>query len=657
MKKINKLLVANRGEIAVRIMRTARQMGYRTVAVYSEVDKGALHVECANESICIGMAPASESYLCIDKIIQAAKSVNADAIHPGYGFLSENADFAEACAKANILFVGPSPSTIRLMGSKRQSKLAMLEHGVSCIPGYQGAEQDDKTILVQAKKIGMPLMLKASAGGGGRGMRLVFDQKNLQSELNLARSEALSAFGDDEIILERALIEPRHIEIQVFADSHGNVVYLGERDCSIQRRHQKVVEESPSPFVDDVLRKKMGLAAVNVARACNYVGAGTVEFLVDENKDFYFLEMNTRLQVEHPVTEMVTGQDLVQWQLQVTEGKSLPLTQEQIQLQGHAIEVRLYAEDPRQDFLPQTGRAVKWEMVEIENVRLDSGIKEGQEVSAYYDPMLAKIIAYADDRATAIAKLSNTLANTVLLGVNNNKQFLQSVLEHPSFIQGQATTGFLQSEFPNNEYQVVAPNNKTLAIAALLLYRNSQLNPVYYRDVWSVAVPLQNNLILTFEGKDYTATISHNQEQYSVEIAGELFELQCEHHQHDTNKLQVVCGAKQSVVNYVLNANTLLLDDGSGHFEIHDNTYRPASVNQRDGETEVLAPMDGRIVEIAVEAGQPVQTGEVVAVLEAMKMAHQLKAASDGQIEEVTVKVGQQVKTRQLVAKITEIKK
>lgn len=341
---MHKILIANRGEIAVRVIRSARNLGFRTVAVYSEADADALHVSEADEAVCIGPASVGQSYLSIDNILQAANNTGADAIHPGYGFLSENADFARACEAASITFIGPGAQAIELMGSKRLSKIAMLQAGVPCIAGYQGADQSDDVLLAKARDIGFPIMVKASAGGGGRGMRLVLQQADLAEQIGTARSEAQSAFGSGELILERAVLEPRHIEIQVFADSHGNVVHLGERDCSIQRRHQKVVEEAPSPFVDTELRERMGAAAVETARSCQYRGAGTVEFLVDKDKNFYFLEMNTRLQVEHPVTEMVTGQDLVAWQLAVAAGESLPLTQSQIELRGHAIEVRLYAD-------------------------------------------------------------------------------------------------------------------------------------------------------------------------------------------------------------------------------------------------------------------------------------------------------------------------
>ena len=384
MSGINKVLVANRGEIAIRIFRTARSMGYRTVAVYSGADADALHVDWADQAVCLGPAAAEESYLAIKKILLAAERTGADAVHPGYGFLAENADFARACQDAGLIFIGPPAAAIELMGSKRLSKVAMQEAGVRCIPGYQGDDQSDSQLLSQAGKIGFPLMVKASAGGGGKGMRLVSSESELDDAIGRARSEAQKAFGNGELILEKALVESRHIEIQVFADCHGNVVHLGERDCSIQRRHQKVVEESPSPFVDEDLRKRMGRAATDAARACNYLGAGTVEFLVDQDKNFYFLEMNTRLQVEHPVTELVTGQDLVAWQLLVASGEPLPLLQDDIALTGHAMEVRLYAEDPRKQFMPQTGKIFRWDTPESDSVRIDHGIRVGQHVRPHY---------------------------------------------------------------------------------------------------------------------------------------------------------------------------------------------------------------------------------------------------------------------------------
>ncbi|HZX16921.1 MAG TPA: acetyl-CoA carboxylase biotin carboxylase subunit, partial [Pseudomonas sp.] len=424
MPAFNKILIANRGEIACRVMRTAQDLGYRTVAVYSEADADARHVQQADEAVCIGPAQVNQSYLLIANIIDAAQKTGADAIHPGYGFLSENADFARACEAAGIVFIGPTVEAIHLMGSKRLSKIAMLEAGVPCIPGYEGAAQDDETLSREAGRIGYPLMIKASAGGGGRGMRLVHESGELLAQIRTARSEAQNAFGSGELILERAVIQPRHVEIQVFGDQHGSIVYLGERDCSVQRRHQKVVEEAPCPVMTPELRQAMGEAAVKAAASVNYVGAGTVEFLLDQSGEFFFLEMNTRLQVEHPVTELITGQDLVAWQIRVAEGQPLPLKQDEIRLTGHAMEVRLYAEDATQNFLPQTGTALRWEPALREGIRIDHGLVEGQAITPFYDPMLAKVIAYGATREEARRKLVRAVEDCVLLGVNGNQRFL-----------------------------------------------------------------------------------------------------------------------------------------------------------------------------------------------------------------------------------------
>ncbi|WP_313512470.1 acetyl-CoA carboxylase biotin carboxylase subunit, partial [Pseudomonas sp.] len=472
MPTFDKILIANRGEIACRVMRTAHELGYRTVAVYSEADSGARHVQLADEAVCIGPAQVNQSYLVIENIIAAAQKTGADAIHPGYGFLSENADFARACAVAGIVFIGPSIEAIHLMGSKRLSKLAMLEAGVPCIPGYEGADQDDASLAEQAARIGYPLMIKASAGGGGRGMRLVRESGELIAQLRSARSEAQNAFGSGELILERALIRPRHVEIQVFGDHHGNLVHLGERDCSVQRRHQKVVEESPCPVMTPALRQAMGDAAVNAAASVAYVGAGTVEFLLDDSGEFFFLEMNTRLQVEHPVTERVTGQDLVAWQIRVAEGQPLPLRQEQITLSGHAIEVRLYAEDPAQGFLPQTGSVLRWEPAELDGIRIDHGLREGQRISPFYDPMLAKLIAYGATRDKARRKLIRAVEDCLLLGVNANQRFLANLLRHPQFAAGRASTAFIAEHFADDpSLSPQRPGACELACAAALLYQ------------------------------------------------------------------------------------------------------------------------------------------------------------------------------------------
>lgn len=651
MKKITKVLIANRGEIAVRVMRTATQMGYTTVAVFSDADRDSLHVECADESVALGGSSASESYLSIEKVIAAATQSGADAIHPGYGFLSENTHFAEACQQAGIIFIGPPASAIKLMGSKRLSKIAMIESGVPCIPGYQGADQDDATLLAQASEIGVPLMIKASAGGGGRGMRLVTDQANFANDLDAARSEAKNAFASDEMILERAVIEPRHIEIQVFADQHGNVIHLGERDCSIQRRHQKVVEESPSPFVDADLRQKMGQAAVNAAKACDYVGAGTVEFLVDADKNFYFLEMNTRLQVEHPVTEMVTGLDLVELQLRVANGEPLPITQAQVKLKGHAIEVRVYAEDPRDNFVPQSGQILSWKP--SAKARIDSGIREGQIISPYYDPMLAKVITWSETREQAITKLASALADTELLGVNNNIRFLADVISRKAFIDGDATTGFLAQQYPDENYQASKPEAIISAIAGLLFFRKSQFDHNYSGRHWRRAVAMVSQYKLLFNDDDYSVSMSFDQGIYRAKVADEKFEFA---NVVDKNgRCSIELGGQRIGVNFSHSGACLHLQHKLAYYTFEDVSYAPASSAMSAGDEHVRAAMDGAIVDIKVAKGDHVKAGDVVAILEAMKMAHQLKAGVDGVIDKVNIEIGQQVKSRQIL--ITTIKR
>ncbi|HEY8568819.1 acetyl-CoA carboxylase biotin carboxylase subunit, partial [Microbulbifer sp.] len=449
------LLVANRGEIALRIMRTARQEGYRTVAIYSDADRDAAHVAGADMAVPIGGNTPQESYLDIGKILDAVERTGADCIHPGYGFLSENAQFARACEEAGLCFIGPSADVIELMGNKRQAKNFALAAGLPCIPGYEGS-QEAAELQRQAERIGYPVMLKAAAGGGGRGMRVVHSGSDFSAQLTSARKEAISAFGNDEIILEKALSEVRHIEIQVFADKQGNCIHLGERDCSIQRRHQKIVEEAPSPILTPALRQAMGEAAVTLAQACGYANAGTVEFLLDREGQFYFLEMNTRLQVEHGVTELITGTDLVAWQLAVARGESLPLGQNDIALNGHAIEVRLYAEDPERDFLPQSGKVLLWEdsfagekaMASTPPaIRFDHALATGVTISPYYDPMLGKLMAWGKDRNEARRRLSHALRALKLLGPQNNRAFLQQIIDHPVFAAGNAHTGFLEQQF------------------------------------------------------------------------------------------------------------------------------------------------------------------------------------------------------------------
>jgi geranyl-CoA carboxylase alpha subunit len=649
MANFHKILVANRGEIAVRVMRTARSLGYRTVAVYSEADTDALHVRVADEAVCVGPGAVAESYLRSDRILEAAELTGADAIHPGYGFLSENSEFAAACETAGIVFIGPPRAAIELMGSKRLSKIAMLEAGVPCIPGYQGEEQDDAVLLEKASEVGFPLMVKASAGGGGRGLRLVYEPSDLAAQIKTARSEAQNAFGSGELILERALSESRHIEIQVFADHHGNAVYLGERDCSIQRRHQKVVEEAPSPFVDPILREQMGTAAVNAARACDYRGAGTVEFLVDSEKNFYFLEMNTRLQVEHPVTELITGQDLVAWQIRVAAGECLPLNQEQIQLHGHAIEVRLYAEDPRNEFLPQTGRIAAWEYPERDGIRVDHGIASGQSVSPFYDPMLAKVIAWGEDRSDACRKLSSAVQDTLLLGVNNNKLFLQNILRHEVFAAGGATTAFIEQHFQDDvSVSQKQPNAETQALAAVVYY-SAESRP---EQGWHNPTAASYHYRLKFAGEQLDVRLLSDDARFTVTVGDETVDIELL--SIEANRSTAILNGVRSSQRFALEGDTLYLDAGSGHFQFDNVTHAPAATAVGAGSGQVKASMDGAIIDVLVAEGDSVEQGQTLVILEAMKMEHQLKAGISGTVESISTAVGDQVKSRQVLVSISE---
>ncbi len=445
---MKKILIANRGEIAYRIVKTCRDMGVATVAVYSEADAGALHAEAADERRLIGPPPAAESYLRGDAVIEAALQSGADAIHPGFGFLSENAAFAKATRDAGLTFIGPSAEAIEIMGSKQRAKNTVVAAGVPVVPGYNGDDQNPKRLSAEAKKIGFPLLIKASAGGGGKGMRVVEAIERFETELETAKREAMAAFGDDAVLLERYLERPRHIEFQVFGDQRGNLVHLFERECSIQRRHQKVIEETPSVALDDDLRQAMAEAALAAARSVSYANAGTVEFMLDEDGRFYFLEMNTRLQVEHPITELLTGLDLARWQILAARGEPLPLTQDRITRRGHAIEARVYAEDPEQSFFPQTGTVARYREPEGLGVRVDSGVREGDEVSVFYDPMLAKVIAHGADREQARRRLARALEEFCVHGVKTNVAFLRAILEQPAFIEGDTTTDYLDRRFP-----------------------------------------------------------------------------------------------------------------------------------------------------------------------------------------------------------------
>ncbi len=641
-----KVLIANRGEITCRVIRTAKQLGYRTVAVYSDADTYAPHTQLADEAIHIGESSVSASYLSIAKIIAAAKATGADAIHPGYGFLSENEDFAAACANNNITFIGPPASAIRDMGSKRHAKIMMIKAGVPCVPGYEGDNQDESFLAAQAEKIGLPVMIKASAGGGGRGMRCVTQASEILAALRTARSEAQNAFGSGELILEKAVINPRHVELQIFADQQGNCVYLGERDCSIQRRHQKVVEEAPCPVMTPELRQQMGEAAVAAAKAVNYVGAGTVEFLLDNNGDFYFLEMNTRLQVEHPVTELITGQDLVAWQLRVAAGEVLPLRQEQIQLNGHAIEVRLYAEDPRQNYLPQTGQILSWQPATGAQVRIDDGVRTGGEVSPFYDPMIAKVIAWGATRTEAARVLAKAVEDSVLLGLNNNKAYLAQLLRHSAFIAGDTHTGFLAQHEANlstlHPYQAQAID---FALSGLLLslattpaqrLQTASLPPKYLsvtigeqkQDV-QVAAPLTANS---------TWQIKVGTESLAIAI----------YSNHNGTLSYVINGHRRSLA-YIIAENSVYFDAGQGQIVARDDTHLPPQSTNAASQNQIHAPMDGLLVNVLAKVGDTVSAGQTLLLLEAMKIEHPLKAPCAGVVKEIIVNEKQQLKKRQLL--------
>ncbi|MEJ2529811.1 MAG: acetyl-CoA carboxylase biotin carboxylase subunit, partial [Gammaproteobacteria bacterium] len=476
-----KILIANRGEIACRVMRTAQRMGIRTVAVYSDADKDALHVKMADEAVHIGASPSAQSYLVMERIIQACKDTGAQAVHPGYGFLSENSTFCEALEKEGIAFIGPATYAINSMGDKITSKRLAEKAGVNVIPGYTDVVKDSAQAVEIANGIGYPVMLKASAGGGGKGMRVAWNEAECRDGFERASNEARSSFGDERVFIEKFIEEPRHIEIQVMADTHGNVIYLGERECSIQRRHQKVIEEAPSPFLDEKTRKAMGEQAVKLAKAVDYRSAGTVEFIVDAQRNFYFLEMNTRLQVEHPVTEYVTGQDLVELMIRVADGEALPLQQEDVRLSGWAIESRVYAEDPFRNFLPSIGRLVHYRPPEGENVRVDTGVYEGGEVSMFYDPMIAKLVTYGSDRAEAIARMREALDAYYIRGVRHNISFLNALMAHPRFAEGRLTTNFIAEEYPDGfDANCVPQDDPARSIVVAAMVHRSYLDRAAY---------------------------------------------------------------------------------------------------------------------------------------------------------------------------------
>lgn len=700
----NKILIANRGEIACRIMATAKKMGVLSVAVYSDADIDACHVKAADEAVCIGPAPALESYLNIPKVIDAALRVGADAVHPGYGFLSENVDFCRACEEAGLVFIGPPAKSIEVMGSKSQAKTLMSRAGVPLVPGYHGDDQSLAVLHKEADKMGYPVLIKASAGGGGKGMRVVNSSTDFESALVSAKREAISSFANDEVLLEKYLKHPRHIEVQVFFDQQGNAVYLFERDCSTQRRHQKIIEEAPAPGMSESLRKKMGVAAVNAAKAIQYVGAGTIEFLVDldstgTHKNFYFMEMNTRLQVEHPVTEMITGLDLVEWQINIANGESLPLQQDELTISGHAIEVRIYAENPSNNFYPDTGKITALhEPISLTNVRIDSGVEKGSDVSVYYDPMLAKLIVWGEDRQQAMTQLEKALSGYYIGGVETNVEFLRSCIKHPAFRRGEINTHFIDDNgdailaLQKQERNENKCENLAL-IALMLILQNEEHDNV---DPWSSLHSWRLNSnnrkvgVVNYDGepidlsyqiienpikKTYRVTADEkiSEQKLISELRGELRRELNEELKSDLTvevsgsysdgKLDAIFSDYRLSVKIICHAQdasnndkryTLLRENGN--YPFHEQAFKRNTAQNNDSSgvcaSEIIAPMNGHVISVSVREGQSVKKGDELVVIEAMKMEHTLKASADGKVEKVLCENDQLVKGGEKLVKM-----
>ncbi|SEI75038.1 3-methylcrotonyl-CoA carboxylase alpha subunit [Allopseudospirillum japonicum] len=641
-----KILIANRGEIACRVIRTAHRLGIQCVAVYSEADRHAMHVAMADEAVCLGPAPSKESYLVVDKVIAAAKQTGAQAIHPGYGFLSENAAFVEACQREGIVFIGPPTQAIKAMGSKSAAKRIMEAAKVPLVPGYHGEDQDPQHLKNFAQQAGYPVLLKATAGGGGKGMRVVWSEKEFDAALASARREALNGFGDDTMLVEKYLTKPRHVEIQVFCDQQGQGVYLFERDCSVQRRHQKVLEEAPAPGMTPELRQQMGEAALRAAHAIGYVGAGTVEFLLDEDQSFYFMEMNTRLQVEHPVTEMITGEDLVEWQLRVAYGQPLPKMQQDLQLHGHAIEARVYAEDPDHDFLPATGRlAYLRTPTETQHVRVDTGVREGDDVSIYYDPMIAKLIVWDENRERALERMSQALAQYRIAGMTTNVSFLKRVVDHHAFRAAELDTGFIE-RYQDGLFapmQAGAQSANPLALAAMYALLSQQqgrlqeaqrsgdpCSPWHHFNGWRLNEVPQLSLKFQQGEQIHTVAVQWQAKGYRLSIDGH--HLLADGHLHGDLLEVNLNGHHRSVqvaeINHQL---TLFTETGSTQL-----TWLRPDLDQHEFEEEganLTAPMNGSVVALLVDAGAQVEKDTPLVVMEAMKMEHTLKAPADGVVE------------------------
>lgn len=643
----NKILIANRGEIACRIIKTARKMHIQTVAVYSAADHDSLHVTLADQAFCIGPAAASESYLNIDAIISAALKSGAEAIHPGYGFLSENPDFARACSDAGIVFIGPTVLAMEAMASKQLAKQRLEKTSVPLTPGYHGTDQSDQTLLQEAKRLGFPILLKAANGGGGKGMRAVHDEAAFFNELASARREAKACFADETMLIEKLLLHPRHIEIQIMADQHGQIVHLHERDCSIQRRHQKIIEEAPAPHLSDQMREGLAEAAIAVARAIDYRGAGTVEFLVDGKDHFYFMEMNTRLQVEHPVTEMITGLDLVEWQIRIAANQPLPCTQEEIQVKGHAIECRIYAEDPRQQFLPSMGQLHFLSEPIGEGIRLDSGVRLNTQISMYYDPMMAKLIAWGNDRAQALERLQQALNHYAIGGVNTNIPFLQAITQHPLFIKASISTDFL-SEHPIDMPTPDPKRGLLMAASVDYLHQWSSMTDSVYLDTFAWQMHLQSHWTSRYciDGQRYELRITPiNPHELTVALGEELHNLKLSLKTNPLNGEQVLCiedGNTDWEALVEMLATQVNFYTESGPITVTRDTFQHLNT-ESTLKGQLTAPMPATIVALLKNKGDTLKAGEGIMVLEAMKMEHTIHAPSDGLLVDIFYGIGAQV--------------
>ncbi|MCB0503201.1 MAG: acetyl-CoA carboxylase biotin carboxylase subunit [Bacteroidetes bacterium] len=656
IQPITSILIANRGEIAARIIRTCKKMGIKSIAVFSDADRKAPFVKAADSAVFIGESNPAQSYLDIDKIIDTAKKVGASAIHPGYGFLSENVHFAKRCAKEGIIFIGPNPKAIEAMGSKSNAKALMEKHQVPVVPGYKGKDQSLETLTKAANDIGYPVLLKAVAGGGGKGMRIVKDEKNIEKAIQAAQRESKNAFGDDELIVEKYIASGRHIEFQIFGDQHGNAIHLLERECTIQRRYQKVIEESPSPVLDDDLRTAMGDAAVKAAKALNYDNAGTVEFIFDDStKNFYFLEVNTRLQVEHPVTEEITGLDLVQMQIESAQGLPLAIEQNDVKGNGYAIECRLYAEDANNDFLPVTGKIVKFNFPEVDGLRMEAAIESGSDISVFYDPMIAKIIVWDKERSAAHRKMAYVLKHLVCLGIVTNQSFLQTIVEHPDFNKGIYDTHFIEKKIDVTPLSVKSQSSIALSgIAATLSawqrrdekrhllrslpsgWRSNFYQP--QQETYSIG---EDEMLVTYRFQQNSFSFSIGDSTYQVNLIGK---------ENDTLRLEI------DGIQY----HFVVVQNGN-HFFIQNEQTGNITLQQKDRFPEkavekvkggYTAPMPSQIIQVLVKEGQAVKAGEGLIVLSSMKMESTLEANEDGTIEEIYVEAGGNVEAGFLLLKM-----